>query len=97
MFDVRPVFNVVGLLVSCLGLTMLFPFALDLSRGNGHSGVFLKCALITVLTGGMIYLATRREEAAGADTTTNVFVDHWCLGSTSAFWSFAICSRRNRC
>ena len=65
MFDVRPVFNVVGLLVSCLGLTMLFPFALDLSRGNGHSGVFLECALITVLTGGMIYLATRREEARG--------------------------------
>jgi trk system potassium uptake protein TrkH len=65
MFDVRPVFNVVGFLVSCLGLTMLFPFALDLSRGNGHAGVFLESSLITVLTGGMIYLATRREEARG--------------------------------
>ena len=65
MFNVRPVFNVVGLLVSGLGLTMLFPFALDLSRGNGHWGVFLESALITVLIGGMMYLATRREEARG--------------------------------
>ena len=44
---------------------MLVPFALNLSRGNGHAGVVLECALITVLTGGMIYLATRREEARG--------------------------------
>mgnify|MGYP000037345306 FL=1 len=65
MFNVRPVFNVVGLLVSGLGLTMLFPFALDLSRGNGHWGVFLESALITVLIGGMMYLAPRRDEARG--------------------------------
>ena len=65
MFDVRPVFNVIGLLVSCLGLTMLFPMALDLDRGNGHAGVFLESALITCLTGSMMYLATRREAARG--------------------------------
>jgi trk system potassium uptake protein TrkH len=65
MFDVRPVFNVIGLLVSCLGLTMMFPMALDMSRGNGHAGVFLESALITCLTGSMMYLATRREGARG--------------------------------
>ncbi|MDA8884294.1 potassium transporter TrkH, partial [Planktomarina temperata] len=65
MFDVRPVFNVIGLLVSCLGLTMMFPMALDMSRGNGHAGVFLESALITCLTGSMMYLATRREAARG--------------------------------
>ena len=65
MFDVRPVFNVIGLLVSCLGLTMMFPMALDMSRGNGHAGVFLESALITCLAGSMMYLATRREEARG--------------------------------
>ena len=65
MFDVRPVFNVIGLLVSCLGLTMMFPMALDMSRGNGHAGVFLESALITCLTGSMMYLATRQEAARG--------------------------------
>jgi trk system potassium uptake protein TrkH len=65
MFDVRPVFNVIGLLVSCLGLTMIFPMALDMSRSNGHAGVFLESALITCLTGSMMYLATRREAARG--------------------------------
>ena len=65
MFDVRPVLNVIGLLVGFLGLTMLFPFALDLARGNNHWGVFLESALITILFGAMLYLATRREEARG--------------------------------
>ena len=65
MFDVRPVFNVIGLLVSYLGLTMLVPMALDMSRSNGHAGVFLESALITCLTGSMMYLATRREAARG--------------------------------
>ena len=65
MFDVRPVLNVIGLLVGFLGLTMLFPFALDLARGNNHWGVFFESALITILFGAMLYLATRREEARG--------------------------------
>ena len=65
MFDVRPVLNVIGLLVGFLGLTMLFPFVLDLARGNNHWGVFLESALITILFGTMLYLATRREKARG--------------------------------
>ena len=65
MFDVRPVFNVIGMLVSFLGLTMLFPLLLDFSRGNGHSGAFFESFLITVLMGGMVYLATRRQKASG--------------------------------
>ena len=102
MFDVRPVFNVVGLLVSGLGLTMLFPFVLDLSRGNGHWGVFLESALITVLVGGMMYLATRREEARGLSLqqtfllTTGVWVTlpifgalPFVLGATDASYTDA--------
>ena len=65
MFDVRPVFNVIGMLVSLLGLTMLFPFLLDFSRGNGHSEAFLESSIITVFVGGMVYLSTRRKKAQG--------------------------------
>ncbi|HAJ83944.1 MAG TPA: potassium transporter TrkH [Rhodobacteraceae bacterium] len=102
MFDVRPVFNVVGLAVSCLGLTMLFPFVLDLSRGNGHWGVFLESSLITVLAGGMMFLATRREEARGLTLqqtfllTTGVWVAlpifgalPFVLGATNASYTDA--------
>ena len=102
MFDVRPVFNVVGLAVSCLGLTMLFPFALDLSRGNGQWGVFLESSLITVLAGGMMFLATRREEARGLTLqqtfllTTGVWVAlpifgalPFVLGATNASYTDA--------
>ena len=102
MFDVRPVFNVVGLAVSCLGLTMLFPFVLDLSRGNGQWGVFLESSLITVLAGGMMFLATRREEARGLTLqqtfllTTGVWVAlpifgalPFVLGATNASYTDA--------
>ena len=65
MFDVRPVFNVIGMLVSLLGLTMLFPFLLDFSRGNGHSEAFLESSIITFFVGGMVYLSTRRKKAQG--------------------------------
>ena len=66
MFNFKLILNVLGVLLIALSALMLLPvFALDLSRGNGHWGVFLESALITVLIGGMMYLATRREEARG--------------------------------
>ena len=102
MFDVRPVFNVIGMLVSFLGLTMLFPFFLDLSRGNGHSGAFFESFLITVLMGGMVYLATRRQNARGLSLqqtfllTTGVWVAlpifgalPFVLGATEASYTDA--------
>ncbi|MGR3433416.1 MAG: TrkH family potassium uptake protein [Shimia sp.] len=65
MFDVRPVFYVIGLLVAALGATMLAPFALDLWVGNGHAGVFLQSALLTVLVGTATALATRNAAGRG--------------------------------
>lgn len=62
MLDVRPVIYVIGLLVMALAGTMLLPFAMDLRDGNGHWPVFLECALITGLCGGLSALATRNAD-----------------------------------
>lgn len=57
MIDLRPVGYVIGLLVACLGLSMLAPLAIDLWDGNGHWYAFVESAVITVLTGGLVALA----------------------------------------
>ncbi|WP_121631590.1 TrkH family potassium uptake protein [Tropicibacter alexandrii] len=57
MFDIRPVAYVIGLLVACLGATMLLPLLVDLAEGRGEWPVFLESAMITILTGGLIALA----------------------------------------
>lgn len=65
MIDVRPVFSVIGVLVACLGLTMLLPMTLDLLRDNGRWLVFFESSLITVLVGLLIHVATRDTTARG--------------------------------
>ena len=57
MIDLRPVGYVIGLLVALLGITMLIPMTVDYFADNGHEGVFLESAILTVLTGGLISLA----------------------------------------
>jgi len=58
MFDLRPVGYVIGLLLSFLGLAMLIPMGLDLAVGNGHWEAFAESAVITVVVGGSMALAT---------------------------------------
>ncbi len=55
--DIRPVGYVIGLLVACLGGTMLVPFAVDLVLFNGEWEVFLQSAVLTMLTGGLVAMA----------------------------------------
>ncbi|MEP3298269.1 MAG: TrkH family potassium uptake protein [Pseudoruegeria sp.] len=57
MFDLRPVGYVIGLLVACLGLTMLIPMAFDIVAENGEWQTFLKSAVLTVFFGGLMALA----------------------------------------
>ncbi|MBJ3762330.1 TrkH family potassium uptake protein [Maribius pontilimi] len=57
MLDIRPVAYVIGLLVMCLGGTMLVPFAVDLLVGNGEWEVFLQSSVLTVLVGGLVSMA----------------------------------------
>jgi trk system potassium uptake protein TrkH len=65
MFDLRPVGYVIGLLVACLGASMLVPMAVDMAAGNGHWPVFLQAAIITVLTGALLALATSNGVGQG--------------------------------
>ena len=65
MFDLRPVGYVIGLLVAALGLTMLAPMVADIAAGNGHWPIFLECAFLTVLTGGLMALASQNGVTQG--------------------------------
>ncbi|WP_373353847.1 TrkH family potassium uptake protein [Pseudoroseicyclus sp. CXY001] len=58
MLDLRPVGYVIGLLVAVLGLTMFGPFVADVLAGNGHWPTFLESGVVTLLTGGMMALAS---------------------------------------
>ena len=61
MLDIRPVFNVIGLLVLCIGLLMLVPLWVDLMRGNDHWSAFLQSSLLTVFSGTVLFLATQNK------------------------------------
>ena len=58
MIDLRPVGYIIGLLVGALGLTMLVPFGVDLAYGNSDAGNFALSAMITVVAGALMALAT---------------------------------------
>lgn len=57
MLDPRPVAYVIGLLVLCLGGSMLVPMVVDIAHGNGHWPVFLNSMVFTVLTGAALALS----------------------------------------
>ncbi len=58
MIDFRPVGYIIGLVVAAIGASMILPMMADLAVGNGEAGVFLEAAVVTILTGGLIALAS---------------------------------------
>ena len=80
MIDLRPVGYLIGLLVVALGGTMLIPMAADLMAGNGHTYAFLEAAVISILAGGLVTMATANADSRGMRTqqlflmTTGVWV-----------------------
>lgn len=58
MFDLRPVGYILGLLTVVLGLSMLFPMALDLANGDPNWQAFAISAMVAVALGGSISLAS---------------------------------------
>jgi trk system potassium uptake protein TrkH len=80
MLDLRPVLYVIGLLVSILGATMVFPLLIDLYDGNGQWPVFLESAIISILCGGILALSCSNTVRRGLDIrqtfllTTSVWV-----------------------
>ena len=73
MIDFRPIGYVIGLLVAALGLAMLIPMGVDLAEGNGHAGVFLESLIVTVLTGGLIAIASSNS-VTGRMNTQQLFL-----------------------
>ena len=79
MFDLRPPFHIVGLLLVVTGLAMLIPAATDLGAGNDNWNAFLESALFTVLTGAFVAFACQ------PGTTTALTVRQAFLMTASAW------------
>ncbi|SEQ57250.1 trk system potassium uptake protein TrkH [Loktanella sp. DSM 29012] len=79
MIDLRPVGYVIGLLVTALGMFMLFPMLADLLADNGHWPVFAESAILCILTGGLMALACSNGVSQGL-TLRQTFL------LTSAVW-----------
>lgn len=58
MIDIRPVANSIGKLVITLGAAMVLPMIVDWWAGDPHWKSFLEAAILTMLAGGLITLAT---------------------------------------
>ena len=65
MIDFRPVAYVIGLLVATLGVAMLLPLAVDLAEGQGHWPAFAESAVLTILIGGLVALASQNGSRGG--------------------------------
>ncbi|MCK8465308.1 TrkH family potassium uptake protein [Aliiroseovarius sp. S1339] len=93
MFDLRPVVYVTGLLVAALGAAMLIPMGIDLFYGSPDWAVFLESAVITMLVGGSMALATANGVGKGLSIqqtfllTTGVWVALPIFGALPFFFS----------
>jgi trk system potassium uptake protein len=85
MIDLRPVGYVIGLLVAALGFTMLAPMAADMVVGNGHAGVFLESAIITILAGGFLALACANGVGQGLNVQQAFLLTSGIWAVTPAF------------
>jgi trk system potassium uptake protein TrkH len=65
MFDMRPVVYVIGLLVAVLGATMLVPMLVDLFFGRPDWSVFLQSAVISIVVGSAMAIATANGVGQG--------------------------------
>ncbi|MBD9525966.1 MULTISPECIES: TrkH family potassium uptake protein [Paracoccus] len=64
MIDIRPVANTIGKLVITLGAAMVLPMCVDYWAGDPHWKSFLEAAILTMLAGGLITLATHDKNPA---------------------------------
>ncbi len=65
MIDPRPIVYVIGLVVAVLGATMFLPMAVDLYYGSPDWAVFLSSAVISLVVGGSLALATANSVGHG--------------------------------
>jgi len=74
MIDMRPIGYVIGLLVATLGLTMIGPMVADLAAGNGHWPVFLESAVITIMAGVLVAMASSNGVKSGGLSLQQTFL-----------------------
>ena len=65
MFDLRPVGYVIGLLLVALGGTMFIPWGVDIALNTGGGGTFAVSAMVTILFGGSMALASANARNPG--------------------------------
>lgn len=65
MIDLRPVANIIGWLLMTLGGIMLVPLVVDLANNSPDWQVFLLSSFITVVSGGVLVLATSNSLKQG--------------------------------
>lgn len=61
MIDLRPVLQIVGLILCLLATSMAAPAAIDLLAGNEEWQAFMLSALITAIAGGGLWLGMRTD------------------------------------
>ena len=59
MTDLRPVGYIISFMVMFLGIAMLIPMVLEIAGQTGHWPVFGKSAMLTILIGGLVAVASR--------------------------------------
>lgn len=64
MIDIRPILQVIGILLSILAVTMLIPAAVDLAYGHQESYGFAGSAAITGFAGALIWISNRGHHRA---------------------------------
>lgn len=65
MIDPRPIVYVIGLVVAVLGAAMAVPMAVDLYYGSPDWSVFMASAVISLVVGGSMALATANTAGRG--------------------------------
>jgi len=65
MIDIRPVANIIGWLLMTLGVIMVVPLVVDLANSSDDWQVFLLSSFVTVMSGGLLVMATRNSVGQG--------------------------------
>ena len=91
-FDIRPIFLVIGLLLTTLGLAMLLPAIVDLMANNDDWKVFATSGILTILIGAGLYGGARgTTQHLGTKQAFVMTVGTWVVlsffGAFPYYWS----------
>jgi trk system potassium uptake protein TrkH len=91
-FDFRPIFLVIGLLLTTLGCSMLLPAIVDLMANNDDWKVFATAGILTVLIGSGLYGGARgTTKQLGTKQAFIMTVGTWAtlalFGALPYYWS----------